>query len=306
MSRYTLYAKQALAVAIITLIASLSFFLVTFGQSPPNNVFLPLVLNAGSSSNPSPTSTATSSNTPTATPTTLPLETATFIPTEPATSTPTNTQTPTSTPTATSLATSTSTPTDTPLPTSAVVIQANNSWFTDSIGKLHIVGEVLNTGLGNVQSEKMTANIFNSSNQLVGVGSAFTNAFVIPPGVRACFHIYMDQPNSWSYYQLEGTNFTGGTNAPGLIAFNVSTSTGIAGEPKILGQVRNDGATRANSVIVAGTLYNSSQTVIGCDFAYVSSTNLDAGQTSSFAILFFARTYPPIDSYRLQVDGFPQ
>lgn len=152
----------------------------------------------------------------------------------------------------------------------------------------------------------MTANVFNSANQLVGIGSIKTFLPVIPAGKHTCFHITMDQPGSWSYYQFEGTNLAGGTNAPGLVVFNITTGPDSFGTDQILGQVRNDGNARANSVIVAGTLYNSNQIVIGCDFAYVSSTNLDAGQTSSFQISFFKRTPVPIDSYMVGVHGVPQ
>jgi len=210
----------------------------------------------------------------------------------------------TSNPTAT--ATETASPTATATTTPGVIILSNNSWFVDLNNKLQIVGEIQNTGLANIQFAEITANVFNASNQLVGVGSTFTFLLVIPPSQRTCFHISMTQPSSWAYYQFEGTYFTGGATSPVLTALNVSVGYDSFGVPEILGQVRNDGNTRANSVRVVGTLYSANQTVIGCDAAYVSSNNLDPGQASSFVISFYPHTYPPVDSFKLQEYGNPQ
>jgi len=183
---------------------------------------------------------------------------------------------------------------------------ANDTWFSDSIGNLHIVGQVENRGTTNIQFAKVTANVFNTSNQLIGVDFSYTLLPVILPGQRACYHIIMDEPSNWTRYELEGTYVSGGVSAPSLVALNVTTGTDPTGVPEILGQVRNDGSTRSRFVQAIGTLFNSSNFVIGCDSAYVSSTDLNAGQSSSFRISFFPRTYPPISSFSLQVHGDPE
>jgi hypothetical protein len=171
---------------------------------------------------------------------------------------------------------------------------------------LHIVGEIHNTGFANVQLVEVTANVFNAANQIVAIGSRFASLRVIRPDQRTCFHISMPQPSSWAYYQFEWTNFTGGADSAVLTPLNVSFGFNSFGEPEISGQIRNDGNVRANSVHVVGTLYSVNQTVIGCDATFVSSTNLDPGQTSSFVISFYPHTYPPIDSVNFKWYGSPQ
>ena len=241
-----------------------------------------------------PTNTVTQVHTSTNTPTSTPTNTATV--------TPTPTSTATSTPTNTS--TQTHTPTNTPTP--AVSILANNTSFVDISNNLHIVGQVENRSANNVEFVKITANVFNASNQLVAVDFAFTMLRVLTPNQQACYHIVMPQPANWTHYELEGTYVVGGVTAPSLTKLSVTTGYDGTGVPKILGQIRNDGNGRANSVQAIGTLFNVNNKVIGCDSAYVSSTNLNSGQTSSFQINFWPYSYPPIDTFSLQAYGIPQ
>jgi len=70
--------------------------------------------------------------------------------------------------------------------------------------------------------------------------------------------------------------------------------------------VRNDHGTRVDFVSPVGTVYNAAGKVVGCDFTYVNSTDLDPGQSSSFEMTFLGRDYSDVTSYQLQVDGNPQ
>ena len=163
-----------------------------------------------------------------------------------------------------------------------------------------------NHGTSNVQFAKITANVFNAANQIIAVDFTYTKLDVIPPSQRACYHIIVDNPVNWTYYELEGTYLVGGVYAPSLVAPTVSTGYDAFGVPEMLGQIRNDGSGKAKFVKAVGTLFNAGGQVIGCDSAYVSSTDLNPGQTSSFRIGFWPHTYPPIDSFLLQAHGDPE
>jgi hypothetical protein len=113
------------------------------------------------------------------------------------------------------------------------------------------------------------------------------------------------EPSGWSYYEFEAPTYdTDGQPLPNLTVFNDSGSY----DPtfnwyKIIGQVRNDEVVLVTYVSPVGTIYTSSGTVVGCDFTYVNSTDLNPGQTSSFEMTFYTRDYSDVTSYRLQVDG---
>jgi hypothetical protein len=178
----------------------------------------------------------------------------------------------------------------------------------DSIDYLHIVGEVQNSTANHLRFVKITANIFNSSGQLLDTDYTYIHLDNLPADDKTCFHIILEEPAGWSYYEFEPPSYwTDGEPLPNLTVLNDSGSyNSTFGWYKIIGQVRNDHGSRVEYVSPVGTVYNASGTVVGCDYTYVSATHLDPGQTSSFEMNFTGRDYADVVSYRLQVDGNPQ
>lgn len=190
----------------------------------------------------------------------------------------------------------------------SVRILNNHFAYIDTIGYLHIVGEVENDTSSYLRFIKIIANIFNSSGRLLDTDFTYTYLDNLSPGDRTCFHIVMEEPIGWSYYEFEPPVYSiEGNPLPNLTVFNDSGSykSGL-GWYEIVGQVRNDHGTRVEYVSPVGTLYNASNTVVGCDFTFVSSTHLDPGQASSFKMIFSGRDYADVTSYRIQVEGNPQ
>ncbi|MFQ6058643.1 MAG: FxLYD domain-containing protein [Anaerolineae bacterium] len=319
-----------LIIEVILLLSSLFSFGPTGAHpalqvtiTPTTFSYLPFVaknwspaLTPAPTKTPTVTPTSTVTNTPTTTPTSSPR--ATLTPTPTATATPTATQTPTSTatntptPTLTMTASPTPTLTNTPSPTATrtpadVYVLSNHSHYVDSINYLHVIGEVYNNTANHLRYVKITANFFNSSEQLVDTGFTYTYLDNLPAGVKTCFHILLAEPAGWSYYEFEAPSYwTDGEPLPNLTVFNDSGSYDPTfGWYEIVGQVRNDHGSRVEYVSPVGTVYNASGTVVGCDFTYVNSTHLDPGQTSSFKMTFGGRDYADVVSYRLQVDGNP-
>lgn len=214
---------------------------------------------------------------------------------------PTNTATATSTHTATAEI-PTNTPTTRP---SGVFVLGNHSAYVDSIDYLHVVGEVENNTGQARQFVKITANFFNASQQLIDTDFTFTSLDELRPGEKTCFHLLLEQPPGWASYQFEGVTSSMYAGAfPALTVLGDSGSLGSFNSYRIIGQVRNDGAGQVKFVQPVATLYNAGGTVIGCDFTFVSSTDLDPGQTSSFDLSISGRqSYTDVASYRLQVDG---
>lgn len=221
--------------------------------------------------------------------------------------------TPTTQPTATTQPTPTTQPTATAQPTatqqpSGVVILGGTSSYVDSIDYLHVIGEVQNNTSSNLQFVKITANFFNGTGQLVDTDFTYTYLDHLPPNTRTCFHLLLQQPAGWASYQFEAPTYSTTTQGlPNLVVLGDSGSYQPSLKSyKIIGQVQNNEAVQVRFVQPIGTLYNSVGIPIGCGFTFVSSTDLNPGQTSSFDMQVFGRDYNDVVSYRLQVDGQKQ
>ena len=69
-------------------------------------------------------------------------------------------------------------------------ILSDNS-FTDSIGYMHVVGEVQNNGATNAQFVQVTGTFYDNNNQVVGTHFTYTNPSDIPAGDKAPFEIIL-------------------------------------------------------------------------------------------------------------------
>jgi hypothetical protein len=194
------------------------------------------------------------------------------------------------------------TPTKTPPP--GVYIVGNTFSFVDSIDYLHVVGQVRNTRSSVVQFVRITADFYSGTGQLVANDFTYTWLDELAPNTTTCFEVSVKQPAGWATYQFEPVSYSTTTKRiPNLTIFNDSGGPGSFGGYQIIGLVQNNEAVQVKFVQVVGTLYNSDQTPIDCNFTYVNSTDLNPGQNSSFTLTTSGRDYSDVASYRLQASG---
>lgn len=167
-----------------------------------------------------------------------------------------------------------------------------------------VVGEIQNHSPWFVQFVEIVVNFFNGS-QLVDTSYTYTMIENVHPGEKGCFKIIVSDLPSWDSYTFEAPTYsTDGTQRPNLTVTSHSGSVYNFGNfYRIIGMVRNDDTNLVRYVSPVATLYNSDGKVVGCDFTYVSSTDLNPQQESSFSLL--TSPFDPYDvySYTLQVDG---
>jgi hypothetical protein len=190
------------------------------------------------------------------------------------------------------------------------VVLPNHSYFTTSYA-LYVVGEVQTNGDIGLSGIEVIANLFNGDDQLIDTGTDYVALSVLPPGDKTCFRLGFGEWDVWSYYEFEMPTYYS-TSDGHLQNMTVHDDNGTYnpddGSYRILGFVRNDNDFQVTSVQSIFTLYDASGTVVGCDYTYVSSTNLNPGQSSSFEMTFsgYSRDYADVASYRVQVDGYLQ
>jgi len=190
------------------------------------------------------------------------------------------------------------------------VILANHSHYTTSYS-LVVVGEVQNNGEIGLSGVNVIVNLFKGDDQLIDTGTDYVELGVLPPGDKTCFSIGLSEWEGWSYYEFETPTYYSTSNyrlQNMTVHDDYGTYNPDNGSYRILGFVRNDNDFRVTSVQPIATLYDASGVVAGCSYTYVSSTNLDPGQSSSFELGFsgYYRDYSDVASYRIQVDGYVQ
>lgn len=188
-----------------------------------------------------------------------------------------------------------------------VTIRPNHSWYLDDYDYLHIIGEVNNNTSANLRFVKITANLFNSNGTFLGSDYTYTTLSNLPAWQKTCFEIvfYPETPAGWTSFTFEPVSYwTDGDPQPNLTAYNHSGSYNATyGWYEIIGLVRNDGSVTYDYVQPIATLYDVSDTVIGCDFTFANTDTLSPGESSSFELTFWDRDYSDAATYRLQVDG---
>ena len=169
---------------------------------------------------------------------------------------------------------------------------------------MHVAGEVLNETGDYLRFVRVIVNVFGPVGELIETGTTYVRLDSLPPGERTCFEILVGSLSSWSTYQFEAVQYDDGVPLPALVVLNHSGSYNPSLQwYRVLGQVRNDQGTRVEYVAPVVTVYGAGGAVLGCSSTFVSSTHLNAGQTSSFEMQFYGQRYATVTSYRIQVDG---
>ncbi len=189
---------------------------------------------------------------------------------------------------------------------SGVYILPNYTNYTNSINYLHIIGEVQNNTSNYLKYVKLSANIFDSNDNLLDTSFTFSSLDILAPHQKTCFDISFSQPVNWSYFQFETPTYhEDNTSIPQLTVYNHSGSyEQTYGWYRVIGLVKNNSNETVRYVQPIATLYNSAGKVIDCDYTFVNGTDLDSNESSSFEMTFTGRdNYIDASTYKLQVDG---
>jgi hypothetical protein len=165
----------------------------------------------------------------------------------------------------------------------------NDTSYVDSLGYLHVVGEVLNTADAWLSFVKITGTLKDSNGQIVDVTFTYAYADYLPPAQRAPFNlIETDASKSAKVtsYTL-ALSFQQATTVPSntLTVQGDASSIDSLGYLNIVGQVKNAGTQTSNFTKVVATFYNQAGKVVYVDFTYTSPSDIPAGQTYSFKII---------------------
>jgi hypothetical protein len=186
-----------------------------------------------------------------------------------------------------------------------ISILKNQHSYVTTWGSLHVLGEVQNSLSFPVQGTKIKVKLLDKRDKIIAEASTYTYMDTLPDGHRTCFDvIFLEPPGTWSTYSIELESFTAASSPlPNIVITSAVGGAYTPGEYSLEGRLRNDTGRRVECIKPVGTLYTAKGRVTGCGFTYITSTNLDNGQSSSFNLIYYGHDYSDVVSYHLQADG---
>ena len=126
----------------------------------------------------------------------------------------------------------------------SVQVVSTSSW-TDSIGNIHIVGEVLNGSGQFEQFIEIDFGLHNAANTLIRTEFTFTQADVLAPGERSSFDDIFTPPSGYDHYWISNITSQARSAPPNHNFATTVTSvfTDVIGAQHVVGTVTNNNST---------------------------------------------------------------
>jgi len=179
--------------------------------------------------------------------------------------------------------------------------------FTDSIGSLWFVGEVVNNGDAAAGSVDVALSLLDDAGSVAAVGSD-TISYIAPNG-KYPFHILITSaPPSWTKekIQIQGTAIGPASFLVPYVALKTDNITGHMssfGTFQLTGSVSNTGQKTATLVHIAASAYDKDGNVVDVADTYAELNEIAPGADSPFSIDFLNLNKAPA-SYAVFVDSY--
>jgi hypothetical protein len=175
--------------------------------------------------------------------------------------------------------------------------------YTDSIGYLHIVGEVLNNTTTRRIYVEISATFYNSSNQVIGTDFTFADVSSLASRTRSPFHLVAQKPASFHHYSYLVSSSTTTTAPVGnlILTAGIPYTDGV-GYRHYPGQVKNANTYGVRYVEILLTLYTNRGLVMNTDFTFTNPSSISAGGTAPFEVLV-GDHYAGANRYTLKVQA---
>jgi hypothetical protein len=197
-------------------------------------------------------------------------------------------------------------PKSTSTPEPQIDLQMGNyTSYTDSIGSLWFVGEILNKGNASAESVDIALSLLDSNGNVVGVGTDMLS--YVPANGKFPFKILVnDAPKEWKdvKIQIQGSP-SGGFLSP-YVDFKTDKVTGqpsTYGTYGLTGTVINIGEKTATLVHIVAVAYDKDGKVVDVADTFSALTDIAPGGDSPFSIDFLNLTDTPA-SYELFVVSY--
>jgi len=157
-----------------------------------------------------------------------------------------------------------------------------------ALNKDTIVGEVLNNFSYPIELVRITATAYDKNGVIVATGDKYVNDYLLKPGTRSGFDIFLDEtlPNN-SKYTLSTTFEKSEDNKTEALQLSVGKNSKTSNGFRVLGEVMNQGKNEANAVKVSAIFYDEEHKVIDTDYVYTNPDTISPNKKAPFEFSFY-------------------
>lgn len=151
-----------------------------------------------------------------------------------------------------------------------------------------IVGEVLNNFSYPIELVRITATAYDKNGVIVATGDKYVNDYLLKPGTRSGFDIFLDETlPSNSKYILSTSFEKSEENKTEALQLSVGKNSKTSNGFRVLGEVMNQGKNDANAVKVSAIFYDEEHKVIDTDYVYTNPDRISPNKKAPFEFSFY-------------------
>lgn len=157
-----------------------------------------------------------------------------------------------------------------------------------TLDKDTIVGEVLNNFSYPIELVRITATVYDKNDVIIGTGDKYVNDYLIKPGNRSGFDIFLDKTiPSNSKYTLTTSFEKSDDDRPEALLLSVGKNYKFSNSFRVFGEVLNQGQNTANAVKVTAIFYDQKHDVIDTGYVFTNPDIISPNTKAPFEFSFY-------------------
>ena len=157
-----------------------------------------------------------------------------------------------------------------------------------ALNKDTIVGEMLNNFSYPIELVRITVTVYDKNGVIVATGDKYVNDYLIKPGSRSGFDIFLDETlPSKSKYTLTTSFEKSENDKPETLQLSVGKNSKSTNTFRVLGEVMNQGKNDANAVKVSAIFYDEKHKVVDTDYVFTNPDIISPNKKASFEFSFY-------------------
>ena len=173
-----------------------------------------------------------------------------------------------------------------------------------SLSNDSIVGEVVNNFSYPIELVRITATVYDKNGVITATGDKYVNDYVLKPGIKSGFDIFLDEPLPGSSKYILTTTFEKSEDdKPEFLLLSIGKNYKNSNIFRVLGEVINHGQNAANSVKVSAIFYDNEHKVVDTDYVYTNPDVINSNRKAPFEFSFYVENPERIKSIAFNVQS---
>ncbi|HET6716356.1 MAG TPA: hypothetical protein VFG90_04450 [Nitrososphaeraceae archaeon] len=157
-----------------------------------------------------------------------------------------------------------------------------------ALNKDTIVGEMLNNFSYPIELVRITVTVYDKNGVIVATGDKYVNDYLIKPGSRSGFDIFLDETlPSKSKYTLTTSFEKSENDKPEALQLSVGKNSKSSNNFRVFGEVMNQGKNDANAVKVSAIFYDEKHKVVDTDYVFTNPDIISPNKKAPFEFSFY-------------------